>query len=67
MSRTGGTFRLTGKSWTIAQVKRLSDDGGERMQISYARPEADFRPERLRKDELRVLGAVVEVVQAGRQ
>jgi hypothetical protein len=67
VSRTSGTFRLTGKSWTIAQVKQLSDDGGERMQISYARPEAEFRPERLRKDELRVLGAIVEVVQAGRR
>jgi hypothetical protein len=37
------------------------------MLISYARPEADFRPERLSSDDLRVLGAVVDVIQPGEE
>ena len=63
VSRTDGVFKLTGVDWTLAHVKRLTDNDGERMQISYARPEADFRPERLRSEDLHVLGAVVEVFQ----
>jgi ATP-dependent helicase YprA (DUF1998 family) len=63
ISRREGHFKLTGTAWTVAQVKRLSDEDGERRQISYARTEADFRPERLRSDDLRVIGAVIDVVQ----
>ncbi len=63
VSRTGGVFKLTGVDWTLAHVKRLTDNDGERMQISYARPEAIFRPERIRSDDLHVFGAVVEVIQ----
>jgi hypothetical protein len=65
VSRITGDFKLTGAAWTVAHVKRLTDADGDRMQVSYPRPEAEFRPERVRGADLRVLGAVLAVLPAG--
>jgi ATP-dependent helicase YprA (DUF1998 family) len=63
LSKNKGNFKLTGANWTVAQVKRIADDDGDRLQISYGRREAEFRPERFSTLDVKALAVVVEVIQ----
>ena len=63
VARVSGSFRATGEAWTVAKAERISDGGSARIQLSYKRPEKQFRPERLAAAELRILGTVVDVAE----
>jgi hypothetical protein len=57
--RRGGLFGATSNEWTVGYLKRLTDQKADRGQVSYARPERQFRPERVAWSELEVIGIVV--------
>jgi ATP-dependent helicase YprA (DUF1998 family) len=57
-----GQFRATKESWTIAHARQVAPGAGAKVQISYNRPEALFRPERLDEGAIRVLGSVHAIV-----
>lgn len=59
--RRDGTFGATSNEWTVGHLKRLTDQRADRGQVSYARPERQFRPERVTWSELEVVGIVVGV------
>jgi hypothetical protein len=63
--RPRGKFRATGDSWTVARVKRL-EDGASRLQLTYGRKEAEFRPERLEAADATAVATVIAVVDEGR-
>jgi ATP-dependent helicase YprA (DUF1998 family) len=57
--RRGGTFGATSSEWAVGHLKRLTDQHADRGQISYARPEREFRPERVAWSELEIVGIVM--------
>jgi ATP-dependent helicase YprA (DUF1998 family) len=63
--RPRGKFRATGDSWTVARVRRL-EDGASRVQLTYGRKEAEFRPERLEAAEITLAAAVIAIVEERR-
>jgi hypothetical protein len=65
VARANGLFRATGRNWTIATLKRMTDNDGTRGQISYRQATgSEYRPERLPWDELRPLGIVLHVFES---
>ena len=59
----GGAFGATGAEWAVGYIKRLVNEAEDRIQISYGRPERQFRPERVRWSEVSVVGVVVAAVE----
>lgn len=60
--RSRGKFAATSADWTIAHVKELPGDEGAptRLQVSYGSATGkQYRPERLDRDELRLVAAIV--------
>ena len=57
--RRSGPFGVTSNEWTVGYLKRMTDQHTDRGQVSYARPERQFRPERFVWSELEVVGIVV--------
>ncbi|MCI0392414.1 MAG: DEAD/DEAH box helicase [Acidobacteria bacterium] len=64
VARAQGLFRATGRNWTIATLKRMTDEDGTRGQVSYRQATgSEYRPERLPWNELRPLGIVLHVFE----
>ncbi|HYG66510.1 MAG TPA: hypothetical protein VD838_02590, partial [Anaeromyxobacteraceae bacterium] len=63
--RPRGKFRATGDSWTVARVRRV-EDGGTRLQLTYGRREAEFRPERVEAAEVNVAAVLLATVEERR-
>jgi ATP-dependent helicase YprA (DUF1998 family) len=65
VARTSGTFKATGERWTVANVVRQEAAANSVGKISYGSATGErFRPERVPWDDLRVLGIVIEIVEA---
>ena len=61
--RPRGKFKATGDSWTVARVRPLGDGDG-RLQVTYARGEAEFRPERPDTKEVLLVATVLAGIKA---
>lgn len=57
-----GSFDSTGKAVTIASMKFIELGEKRMVQISYAKPERQFRPERIAAEDVEILGELVEVI-----
>lgn len=61
--RNNGIFKATDQPYTVASLKSLEINAEELIQVSYSKPESKFRPERLKKDSVKILGQFVKVIK----
>lgn len=57
-----GLFDSTGKVITIASIKFVELGEKRMVQISFAKPERQFRPERIDADDVEILVEIVEII-----
>jgi ATP-dependent helicase YprA (DUF1998 family) len=56
------TFKATKEKFTVGNLKALTIAEDKLIQISYSKPESAFRPERLKVNDIKILGLVVKVI-----
>ena len=65
LQRNAGPFRATGQSLTVSRLRRLAESTADDVMLLYGKAAEQFRPERIERSELVLVGELLEVVEDG--